>query len=189
MLPKLWLHKVLMLYQQHFGAGNKQIFTENLVKLCTGNVCLFKTPLQMAILATCWVSFVTSTSSVTMIWIYWYDSCWFLFEVQLTQQMCFLSSAVRCRWAGCTGRGGECSAVWLCQAGGAGPGTAEKALLCCSWRPGSSQCLYWWARCPGGYEGNKASCYPLHPLLCRCRSDSAAQGFLLINDVKRYIWP
>lgn len=95
--------------------------------------------------------------------------------------MCFLSSAVRCRWAGYTGWGGEFSAVWLCQAGGAGPGTAEKALLCCSWRPGSSQCFYRWACCPGGYEGNKALSFSISvPLqICQC--------FRPINIIKHFI--
>ncbi len=45
----------------------------------------------------------------------------------------------------------------ICQARAAGPGNHQKTVLLGCWRPGTHQCLYWWACCPGGYEGNVIS--------------------------------
>ncbi len=67
------------------------------------------------------------------------------------------TAAVWCGWACGSGWRGECCADRICQARAAGPGNHQKTVLLGCWRPGTHQCLYWWACCPGGYEGNVIS--------------------------------
>ncbi len=67
------------------------------------------------------------------------------------------TAAVWCGWACGSGWRGKCCADRICQARTAGPGNHQKTVLHGCWRPGTHQCLYWWACCPGGYEGNTVS--------------------------------
>lgn len=88
-------------------------------------------------------------STNTMCWVVGLRLC---YSAVMSFSMC--TAAVGFRRACDSGWRGERCTDRICQTGAVGPSTNQKTVLCGCWRPGTRQCLYWWACCPGGYEGN-----------------------------------